>query len=503
MLDKKVFVRFITLILLLLIPQFLFSQSETKPRISIFPLENKDKDLQVEVISRNVQKTIELNLKMIDRYIIVDNTVTEYSSDPSWLLKYCEQNNIDDLIFGRSVMRSNSSIFIEMSVFNRKKAAITLTKSETAGTVFEIFGAADKLAVEMMNSFSGMHLGFGELKFINNGDKGRYSVYIDNLFAGENLANFPKVLYGNRSVKITQARMFENSTIYENTVVVTENKTTEVLFSIPGFLEKESSAVLKEETYIDKNWEKKNSIKNIDKRFDKLFTLLETVSYSQTAVDKKKEIENKFENWDAQKEYLAKTSDQSVLDKTLGVAVFGGAVLMYPSYEESGVDGWKPEVNFAPKAGISLSVNIPFNFALQAEVSYMNAAADYTNDNLDLAKGADMELIEIPVLLMYRLPRKVISIYGGGVCQFKIDGAEYAYTTASGYDYEDETVPLKTFGMAMAFGALFEIPIKSSFISVDLRYVRSMTNWVDYDDNRITLYPDYFHLTVGWGLKFF
>ncbi len=502
MLSKKVFCNLSALILLLLMPQFLFAQSGLKPRISVFPLENQEKDLQIEVISRNIQKTIEFNLKMINKYNIIQNAITEYPNSNSWLLAYCEKNNIDDLIFGKAVMQSSGSIIIEMSVFNRHKAAITLTKSETAETVFEIFEAADKLAVEMMGSFSGMHIGFGDLKFINNGDKGKYSVYIDNVFAGEDIEDFPKVLYGERHIKITQVRMFEETAIYDNNIIVTENKTTEVLFSIPGFLEKESKAISQEEIYIDKNWDNKYSGSSIDKSFDKLLKLLGTVTYSQTAIDKKKEVEDKLAQWNAKKKEEGLTRGLSILDKRLGVTAFGGINLMYPRYEETNLSGWESVLTANPKFGASISVNMLSYLAFQVELTYTMATADYENPNY-LSKGADFELLEIPALLIFRFPPyKVFNIYGGGVFQLHVGDSQYGFIKDSDdHEYEDSSVPLKTYGTALAVGALFEMPMKLIFMSFDFRYVRSITNWAD--DSTATLYPDYFHATVGFGIKFF
>ncbi|MCL2706095.1 MAG: hypothetical protein FWE72_07810, partial [Spirochaetaceae bacterium] len=194
--------------LIFLIPQLLFSQVGQMPKISVFPLENKEKDMQIDIISSNIQKTVEFNLKMINKYNIIQNSVTNYSSDSLWLSNYCEKNKIDDLLFGKALVKPDGSILIEMSVFNRQKSAISFTKSETAATVLDIFGAADKLAIEMMHSFSGMHLGFGAVRFINSGEKGPYSVYIDTVSIGENIDNLSTVLNGPRKVVITQVRMF-------------------------------------------------------------------------------------------------------------------------------------------------------------------------------------------------------------------------------------------------------------------------------------------------------
>jgi len=291
------------------------------PKISVFPLENKEKDIQIDIISSNIQKTVEFNLKMINKYNIIQSSVTNYSSDNLWLSEYCERHKIDDLLFGKALVKSDGSILIEMSVFNKQKGAISFTKSETAATVLDIFNAADKLAIEMMHSFSGMHLGFGAVKFINSGEKGSYSVYIDNVSIGDNIDNLSTVLNGPRKVIITQVRMFGEEILYEQTVNIQEDKTAEVNFSIPGFMGKESSSIARHETIIENSWEDKYLGKKIDKSFNELFKLLNVFDYSQTAIDKRKEVDDKFAEWNAKKKSMGKKRGLSILDKRVGISV--------------------------------------------------------------------------------------------------------------------------------------------------------------------------------------
>ena len=482
--------------LILSIPQLLFSQSGRMARVSVFPLENPEKDLQVEVISINIQKTIEFNLKIINKFNIIPNNITDYSSDIAWLLNYCEKNNIDELIFGKALMQANGSVFIEMSVFNKRKAATTLTKTETADTVLEIFGAADKIAVEMMDSFSGMVMGYGELKFTNSGEKGTYSVYIDNIFAGENINNFSRIVIGQRQIVITQERMFGNIKIFDKAINITEDKITEIIFSIPGFLEKESNSIVKLETYIEKNWDKKYSSKDVEKSFNSLLKLLTITEYSQTAAEKKKEVEEKFAQWNVKKQDMGINNVLSMLDKPLGISIYGAANVMAPTFNEDGTGKWESNNNFTAKAGVAVSVNFLSYFALRAEFAMVQIDASAKEESTDTKKLTAFNMAEIPLLLLLRVPPdKLLSIYAGGVYQLYMSGDKNLKTYGS-----SDVFSLKSSGQGLVLGALFEIPLSSYvFLSFDIRYTRSLTNWIE--DKSAEFFITYFHMGLGLGLK--
>ncbi len=494
-------------VVFLFIAPCISAQSELKPRISVFPLENPAKDVQIDIISRNVQKTIELNLKMIDKYIIVGHTVAEYSSEKSWLIDYCEKNSIDDIIFGRAIIEEGGSVFLEMSVFNRQSASITMTKTETAETFFDIFDSSDILAVNMMEGFSGMHLGFGTLKFNNKGESGKYSVYIDEALAGDTIANLPTVLNGERSIKITQNRMFEELVVFDGKVLVLEKKTADVDFSIPGFIEAESAALDKQENYIDKYWQNKYASKKVDKRFDKLLELLATTDYSASAAEKRKDIDEKLAAWQKKKEEWGLTTGLSLLDRKGSASIFAGMAIMSPDYEQEGSPGWEPVISVNPKLGASLSYNITNSFAIQPEITFSHVWADIENENILMQQGAEFDLLEFPVLFLYRLPGKVMSIYGATIYQLRTsEGFVYTEDMATGSYYEmmnEDNKYIERSGFALGGGIQVEIPLNKNFMKFDFRYVRSLTSWIVDNNDDNSMYLDYFHMTFGYGIKFF
>jgi len=516
MLNKKLLLNTIIFSFLLLLPCFIYAQSTPKPRITVFPLENQEKDLQIEVISRNVQRTVELNLKMMDQYIVENNNITTYSGTNDWLLNYSTKNNIDNIIFGKSVINNRTgSVMLQMSVFNKSSKSVTLTKTENAETLFDIFKASDLLAIGMIEGFSGMELGFGELKFTNNGEKGKYSVYIDNVFAGEDLASLPTIMTGKKTVKITQERMFGSHVVYNNKESIEDKKITEVIFNIPGFLDKENRTIEKEEKNIDNNWDDKYSKTSIDKSFKKLFDLLKVEGYSESQAEKKKEIEERYLAWEKQKENW--TGRITMLDKPFGISFyFGGG--WYEGYYDDKNDGFSSD-EYGRKDGggfrfgAAFSVNLPYNFAVQTGFEYVTVESQFRDDYGSVSyptregKRLEMDLVEIPILLMYRLPGKFVSIYAGPVFQVKVGGDDYAYhhdwDSVAGQEVkiEDKSMPIGTSGGALAFGIKGQIPLsKSIFLDASIRYTRGLAIWIDAEDQTLSI--DSFHILLGLGVKF-
>ena len=497
MLNKKVFFSLIIILVLLLLPSFVFAQN--KPKITVFPLENQEKDLQIDVISQNVKRTIELNLKMMDKYVVEDNAVTDYTGTNAWLLDYCAKNKIDNIIFGKANISKTGSVALQMSVYNNTSKTVTLTKTENAETLFDIFRASDLLAIGMIEGFSGMSLGFGELKFKNSGEKGNYKVYIDNVLAGENLTSLSTVIAGSKKVRITQERMFGSYVVYEKSEVIESKKITEIVFNIPGFLEKESASIEKEEKNIEKNWKDKSSSKSVDKSFAKLFEYFKVEGYSEREAAKKKEVEDKYLAWSKQKEEWGIKEGLGTLDKTYGISLFLGGTNSFPHIKIN--NGWESQHEqntIGGKIGISFSVNLPYSLALQTElVSTIVTSEFYATSGTDIE--VELGIFEIPLFVMYRLSGKYISIYGGPVFQAQ-NSATYGYHYAP--DGSKDTIfQINEYNLSLAAGVKAEIPMfASTFLEFDIRYVKDLTTWID--DKGVSITFDYLHFTIGYGIKF-
>ena len=116
-------------------------------------------------------------------------------------------------------------------------------------------------------------------------------------------------------------------------------------------------------------------------------------------------------------------------------------------------------------------------------------------------------MMEFPVLLLYRTQSKKTSFYAGSIMQVRINDG-IVYMDQSGTELEMDNKDdefIERAGFSLTGGILFEIPLKKNFMKFDFRYVRGMTNWTKGADNEedSQFYPDYFHVTIGYGIKFF
>lgn len=287
------------LLVLFLLSSYIFAQNSLKPRITVFPLENPSNDVQIDIISHNVKNTAELNLKMLDKYHVLSPPSDINITGSADFLSYCEKNSIDNVLFGKSVLQSDGSIDLEMSVFSREEERITLTEKAKAETLFDIFNASDRLVVALMQSFSGTHMGFGSILLKNTGTEGLCQVYIDDIYIGDNIEKIPRILNGERKIKIKQERMFGEYIVKEDEIFVSEGDEAVFHFNIPGFLDTELDAVAKHEKVLDKYTSDKSREKKVNKAFDSLGELLIITEYSAAAENKKEEIALRRTEWEA------------------------------------------------------------------------------------------------------------------------------------------------------------------------------------------------------------
>ncbi len=479
-----------------------FAQDALKPRIAVFPLINPSADMQIDIISSNVKKTAELTLKMIDRYEVAEQEISGYENTESWFENYSVSNNIDSIIFGEAEMREDGSILLKMSVYSRADKAVIMNEEEVAETVFDIFEASDMLLISMIEEFSGMqHIGFGSIKVSNTGEEGRYSVYIDNVPVGENVSELPRILNGERSIRIEQERMLGSYTVLEEVFFLSEGETKGVEISIPGFTEGELIKIAPLENFINENWDSKYSSKKIDKNFEKLEELFILSDYSISASERKAELLERKQDWEKRKQDWGIDKGLSILDKRLGIAAYGGFLMSQPDFYTDYEGEAGNEISY--RYGVSASLNLFKYLAVQTEYNYMEYRTKVERPLIE--EITTINISEIPVILLLRMPNKVLSAYAGYNFQFKNGSAETEVTDiATGdktYVNESNDEMVETEGAGVILGALFEIPLNRSFIMVDFRYAFSNDDWSK--DPGEEVYPGYLSMVVGLGFKFF
>ncbi len=219
--------------LFFLLLQSVYPQEEAfKTRVAIIPMENMVKDEQYSVICGTVTDTVELTLKLIGEYNVTRVDGVKPYEDPGSVKRYAERNKIDSIIFGKAYLDKNRNMIFQMSVYDRNWDVITITEERKAESIFEIFDAAEELVVSVVETFSGIHVGFGTIRLFNLSEKGDFEVFIDGEFVGRNLPEVKRVLNGVRRVEVKQKRLLEEHVVLDTEVEVYEDEVTDLSFNL-------------------------------------------------------------------------------------------------------------------------------------------------------------------------------------------------------------------------------------------------------------------------------
>ncbi|MBN2323592.1 MAG: PQQ-binding-like beta-propeller repeat protein [Spirochaetes bacterium] len=274
---KKIF---ILLSLLFLIPVYhALCQDTGKIQVGIVTMVNAEKDERLDVITKTVTDTVALYLKLIRRYrVFVEEDIDPYE-DIETIRRYSLDSEMDNVIYGRAFLGTGGDIVLEMSVYDRYKNRVVLTKRETAEGIFGIFDAADELSVSLVESFSGVHLGFGAITLANRGEKGEFTLFLDGERLGEDILEVDKVINGMHTVEILQHRLLDDELIFHKTVEVRENKEAALEFSIPYLLDSERAYLEEKEGIIAENIENKRARDLVRRNFDELLGRLEDTRF--------------------------------------------------------------------------------------------------------------------------------------------------------------------------------------------------------------------------------
>ena len=281
---------FILLFILLLLVSYvsLYAQEETlKTRVGVIPMINTEGDPQYDPICETVDDTVILNIELLNRYLILKTEKIDPYGSPGALKEYAEENRLDNLVFGKLALDRNKEIVLEMSVYDKLKNRITITKEGKAEDIFSIFDAANSLVKELVQEFSSIHMGYGAISLENVGEDGQFSVFIDGQLAGENKYDIPRVFNGKRLMEIHQNRMLGPEVIVSEELWVYEDRVTKSRFAIPYLLDKERAELQRLEAAIAQYEERKSDKERVQASFDELRRLLEDVSYCYRLADER------------------------------------------------------------------------------------------------------------------------------------------------------------------------------------------------------------------------
>ena len=146
----------VLLLLLVSLPVFLVAAgSPPKTRVAYVPLVNVEKAARYQGICSAVTDTLSLNLGLVPRFSVLEAPIDPYRQYDQ-VQRYAEKNAVDYLVFGKIMTGRSGEILMQMSVYSKSKNAITVTRDESAKSIFGVFAAANRLVSSVVKDFSGM-----------------------------------------------------------------------------------------------------------------------------------------------------------------------------------------------------------------------------------------------------------------------------------------------------------------------------------------------------------
>lgn len=194
-------------------------------------MENPQDDASIEALAGTATDVVELTLRLVNKYEVNRLDFLAPAADLRTSSRYFRNNDYDHVVFGEFTVDELGQYTFVMSGWNRVNDCVEVRIEQYAESAFEIFDVLDKLKVDFIEQLSGEHIGFGSIKFINQGIEGNYSVYVDGHLLGKQLKE-SDVLFGNRSFKITRPGVMGDEIVFEEVMIVEEGGEHSLIFSL-------------------------------------------------------------------------------------------------------------------------------------------------------------------------------------------------------------------------------------------------------------------------------
>jgi hypothetical protein len=256
------------------------SQQESLiPRVAIVPMVNETKDDQYDFLCITIDDTVKLALDLAKKFMVMKAVRFDPYKKAGRVKSYAEENRLDNIVFGKTYLNKMGEIIVRMSVYDRTRDRVAITKEEKASSIFEIFDASNRLVKALVKEFSDMHMGYGALKLVNTGEEGDFELYIDGELKGKNTGRVRNVLNGQRKIEIKQNRMFGTELIFTQDIWVYEAAVSQVDFAVPYLLQHEKEALEKVETSIAQSWDSREDTGKVVGSILEGYDLLKDISY--------------------------------------------------------------------------------------------------------------------------------------------------------------------------------------------------------------------------------
>ncbi|MFP4364562.1 MAG: hypothetical protein ACLFR1_11930 [Spirochaetia bacterium] len=273
----------------------MYAQDENTVTVGVLPIRNNSERSHYDMPAGSATRLLILNLGLMNEYDVFEIPEEEITdTDIETIREYAEMDNVDNVIFG-TLETEGSGVVINLTVYDRAEDRFTIEHEVESRDIFEIFEVMDTATYDLVEAFSGVHIGFGTLEIVNTGASGEYVVFLNGNMLEAEQSEFDDILIGDYRLEIQQNRMFGRYRVLTRDIVIQEERTTEVEFSIPEQTQREEEALSSVQQEIDNNIGTDPDV--VQSAFNRAFSLLEDTSYSDALTQMREDLEEQYENW--------------------------------------------------------------------------------------------------------------------------------------------------------------------------------------------------------------
>ncbi|TVR88741.1 MAG: hypothetical protein EA428_11560 [Spirochaetaceae bacterium] len=275
----------------------LAAQEAELPRVGVIPPQNLSDLPQYDIVAEVIYNTTELTLRLIGEYKVVALPAAT-PVDPEGLRDLGLEQNLANIVLGR-IHEQDGRLSLEMSVFDTLAEEIVLTRTEEPESLLAVFESTDILVADVVQEFSGVPVGFGDLVLRNTGEPGSYQVLLDGALLGADLERVERILIGSRELEIRQERMFGEYTVLRQDLQIVTAQTTALEFAVPELVPRESQALEFFERELTEQIEAPRSEERVRELFANAAALLEDTSYSPGLAAYRSRFATLEQDWEA------------------------------------------------------------------------------------------------------------------------------------------------------------------------------------------------------------
>ncbi len=278
-----------------IVPAQVHAQART---VALAPLAPPEGRPELVAAVEQVNRTALLTLQLLGDYDVSRLDDRDALTDPEEARRLAEENGYDNVIFGEARLNEQGQLVLSMRVYDRFLDEVTLESTQVARRLLAVFDTADILVTELVSAFSGRVIRFGAIDLRLQPQAAAVSISLDGTAIANVSKAFDRVLTGERTVRVSQERMFGETTIFERSVFVEADETARISVEIPELTRREAQTLNELSRTIRESLALRSARQEVSDALSRLGEVVADSSYSPAILewqDRYAQLQGEFE----------------------------------------------------------------------------------------------------------------------------------------------------------------------------------------------------------------